>query len=182
MCANLFMVCRQWAAVISPISRMISAYYVTVRYTSEQRVCLLHDNYGKYGSARKCQWKCRRKYADDRVSSRQTIHKVVNKLISTGLDKQETKTQAPSAYLARKILMIQQPDLNIHLEYHWNVQLKRLTPWSESANELYRPSDRRLSAKWLPTSADRECHMVNVTDPYGRIICFLDRSRYFSIK
>jgi hypothetical protein len=23
-------------------------------------------------------------------------------------------------------------------------------PWSESASELYRPSDRRLSAKWLP--------------------------------
>jgi hypothetical protein len=29
------------------------------------------------------------------------------------------------------------------------------TPWSESASELYRPSDRRLSAKWLPTFADR---------------------------
>jgi hypothetical protein len=25
------------------------------------------------------------------------------------------------------------------------------TPCSESASELYRPSDRRLSAKWLPT-------------------------------
>jgi hypothetical protein len=25
------------------------------------------------------------------------------------------------------------------------------TPWPESASELYRPSDRRLSAKWLPT-------------------------------
>jgi hypothetical protein len=25
------------------------------------------------------------------------------------------------------------------------------TPWSESANELHRPSDRRSSAKWLPT-------------------------------
>jgi hypothetical protein len=29
-----------------------------------------------------------------------------------------------------------------------------LTPWSESASELYRPSDRRFSAKWLPTFAD----------------------------
>jgi hypothetical protein len=29
-----------------------------------------------------------------------------------------------------------------------------ITPWSESASELYRPSDRRFSAKWLPTFAD----------------------------
>jgi hypothetical protein len=29
---------------------------------------------------------------------------------------------------------------------------------------------------------DRGCHMVSVTDTYGRILGFLDRSRYFSIK
>jgi hypothetical protein len=56
------------------------------------------------------------------------------------------------------------------------------TPWSESASELYRPSDRRFSAKWVPTFADKGCHVVSVTDPYGRILGFLDRSRYFSIK
>jgi hypothetical protein len=56
------------------------------------------------------------------------------------------------------------------------------TPWSESASELYRPSDRRLSAKWLPTFADKGCHMVSMTDPYSRILGFLDRSRYFTIK
>jgi hypothetical protein len=56
------------------------------------------------------------------------------------------------------------------------------TPWSESASELYRPSDRRLSAKRLPTCADTECHVVSVTDSYGRILDFLDRSLYFSIK
>jgi hypothetical protein len=39
-----------------------------------------------------------------------------------------------------------------------------------------------LSAKWLPTFADRRCHVVSVTDPYGRILCFLDRSHYFSNK
>jgi hypothetical protein len=59
---------------------------------------------------------------------------------------------------------------------------KKQTPWSESASELYRPIDRRLSAKWLPTFADKGCHVVSVTDPYGRILGFLDRSRYFSIK
>jgi hypothetical protein len=56
---------------------------------------------------------------------------------------------------------------------------KQQTPWSESASELYRPSDRRLSAKLVPTFADRGCHVVSVTDPYGRILDFLDRSRYF---
>jgi hypothetical protein len=56
------------------------------------------------------------------------------------------------------------------------------TPWSESASELYRPSDRRLSAKRLPTFVDKGCHVVSVTDPFGRTLGFLDRSRSFSIK
>jgi hypothetical protein len=59
---------------------------------------------------------------------------------------------------------------------------KKQTPWSESASEIYRPSDRRFSAKWLPTFADKGCHVVSVTDPYVRILGFLDRSRNFSIK
>jgi hypothetical protein len=46
------------------------------------------------------------------------------------------------------------------------------TPWSESASELHRPSDSRLSVKWLPTFADRGCHVVSVPDPYGRILDF----------
>jgi hypothetical protein len=53
------------------------------------------------------------------------------------------------------------------------------TPRSESASELYYPSDRRLSAKLVPTFTDRKCHVVSVTDSYGRILGFLDRSRYF---
>jgi hypothetical protein len=70
---------------------------------------------------------------------------------------------------------------------HWMILVtiaidKKKTPWSESASELYRSSDRRLSAKCVPTFADRGCHVVSVTDPYGRIFDFLDRSRYFSIK
>jgi hypothetical protein len=57
------------------------------------------------------------------------------------------------------------------------VELK--TPWPESASELYRPSDSRLQAKLVPTFTDRGCHMVSVTDPYGRILGFLDWNRYF---
>jgi hypothetical protein len=63
-----------------------------------------------------------------------------------------------------------------------HLQTQKKTPWSESASELYRPSDRRLSAKLVPTFADKGCHVVSVTDPYGRILGFLDRNRYFSIK
>jgi hypothetical protein len=44
---------------------------------------------------------------------------------------------------------------------------------------IYRPSDRRLSAMLVPIFADRGCHVVSVTDPYGRTLGFLDRSRYF---
>jgi hypothetical protein len=51
-----------------------------------------------------------------------------------------------------------------------------LTQWPKSASELYRTSDRRLSAKLAPTSADRGCHVVGVTDPYCRILGFLDRT------
>jgi hypothetical protein len=50
-----------------------------------------------------------------------------------------------------------------------------LTPWPKSASKLYRLSDLRLSAKLVPTSADRGCHVVSVTDPYGRILGLLDR-------
>jgi hypothetical protein len=31
----------------------------------------------------------------------------------------------------------------------------------------------------MTTFADRGLHVVSVTDPYGRILGFLDRSRYF---
>jgi hypothetical protein len=49
-----------------------------------------------------------------------------------------------------------------------------ITPWS--ASELYRPSDRRMSVKLVPTFADP---VVSATDPHGRILGFLDGSRYY---
>jgi hypothetical protein len=51
---------------------------------------------------------------------------------------------------------------------------KKPPPWPQSDSELYRPSDRRLSAKLVPIFADRGCHVVSVTNPYGRILDFLD--------
>jgi hypothetical protein len=52
---------------------------------------------------------------------------------------------------------------------------QKQNPWPESASELNRPNERRLSAKLVPTFADRGCRVVSVTDHYGRILGFLDR-------
>jgi hypothetical protein len=86
MRGNLFVICQQWAAVISSISRsqlqLMINVSVMVRYTLEQRV-FLYDIYVKYGSARKCRRKFRRKFHDERGPSKQTIHNLVNELRST---------------------------------------------------------------------------------------------------
>jgi hypothetical protein len=63
-----------------------------------------------------------------------------------------------------------------HLRLEEREEYEIKTPWPESASELSRPSDRRLSAKLVPTFAVRGCRMVSATDPYGRILGFLDRS------
>jgi hypothetical protein len=48
---------------------------------------------------------------------------------------------------------------------------KQRTPWPEIASELYRPSDRRVSAKLMPTFADRGCRVVSarIPIPYSRL-------------
>jgi hypothetical protein len=48
--------------------------------------------------------------------------------------------------------------------------------WPKFASELYRPSDRCLSANLVPTFAGGGCHMVSMMDPYGRVLGFLDQS------
>jgi hypothetical protein len=58
------------------------------------------------------------------------------------------------------------------------IRIKK-APWPESASELYRPSDRQLSAKLMQTFADKGCPLVSLADPHSRILGFLDRSRYF---
>jgi hypothetical protein len=78
---------------------------------------------------------------------------------------------------------------NVKVEHKTCRQQKRIliephkqtkqTPWPESARKLYRPRNRRLSAELVSTFADRGCRVVRVTDPYGRILDFLDQSRYF---
>jgi hypothetical protein len=36
-----------------------------------------------------------------------------------------------------------------------------------------------MSGKLMPTFADKECRVVSATDPHGRILSFLDGSRYY---
>jgi hypothetical protein len=86
-----------------------------VRYALEQRV-FPHDNYVKYGSGRKCRRKFRRKFHDERVPSRQTIHNLVNELRTTGL--LIDKKQHFRRVLTEEKLDDIGADLNTHLEKH----------------------------------------------------------------
>jgi hypothetical protein len=68
----------------------------------------------------------------------------------------------------------------VHDEFYLSpFQLKKKkTPWPESASELYQLSDCRLSAKLVPTFADRGYHVVSVTSPYGHILGFLHQKTF----
>jgi hypothetical protein len=84
---------------------------------------------------------------------------------------------------------VQTPTLLRNFAYNLIVNLillcttkQQQTTWPYSASELYRPSDSRLSAKLVPTFADRVRRVVSATDPHSRILGFLDRSLFFSIQ
>jgi hypothetical protein len=51
--------------------------------------------------------------------------------------------------------------------------------WKKKLRDLSPLSDCCMSAKLESTFADIRCHVVSVTDPYGRILGFLDWSCYF---
>jgi hypothetical protein len=92
---------RQLSAPLAVCSQLtVRKQYVMVRYTlSNVYFSMTHM---KYGSARKCRLKFRRKFRDERVSSGQKNHNLMNKIRSNGaLNRQETKTLAPSAYWAK---------------------------------------------------------------------------------
>jgi hypothetical protein len=62
--------------------------------------------------------------------------------------------------------------------HEWKVLVPRVGLWvvvgnlrekkTYSASELYRPSYRRLSAKLVPTLADRGCRLVSAANLHGR--------------
>jgi hypothetical protein len=51
---------------------------------------------------------------------------------------------------------------------HLKQEIKKKLCGFSPQSELYRPSDRRLSAKLVSTLADRECRVVSATNPHGR--------------
>jgi hypothetical protein len=55
----------------------------------------------------------------------------------------------------------------IYLNYISESLIASKTPWPESASELYRPSGHRLSAKLVPTLADRGVSRSPRRIPYG---------------
>jgi hypothetical protein len=75
----------------------------------------------------------------------------------------------------------QQRDHISHLTETVGNMHTKLHGLSPRANYTYRAAAacRRSECQLF---ADRGCHVVSVTDPYGRILGFLDSSRYFSIK
>jgi hypothetical protein len=90
-----------------------------VRYTLEQHV-FLYDTYVKYGSAVKCRRKFRRKFREERVPSRKTVHSLVNKLRTTGLliDKKQKHK--------RRVLTEKLNGMGFRLEHTPRKSLKRL--------------------------------------------------------
>jgi hypothetical protein len=61
-----------------------------------------------------------------------------------------TRMKIRSKFRERYIRVGQREGLLYGLSSTWQTRrqlLKKKTPWSESASELYRPSDRRFSAK-----------------------------------
>jgi hypothetical protein len=92
-----------------------------VRYTLEYHV-FLYVTYMKYGSARKCLRKFRRKSRDERVTGRQTIHNLLNKLRRTGLliDKKQK-------HKCRVLIEEKVDDIGTRLEHTPRKSLKRLS-------------------------------------------------------
>jgi hypothetical protein len=64
------------------------------------------------------------------------------------------------------------------ISLHYVTEKKKLI-WPESMSKPHQPCNHHLSAKLVSTSVEKGCHMVSLTHPYGRILGFLDRSRYF---
>jgi hypothetical protein len=91
-----------------------------MRHALEQRV-FLHDTYEKYGSARKCLRKCRRKFGDERVPKKQTIHDLGNKLRSTGI-----LTRKKQKHKRRVLTEEKLDDTGANLEHTPRESLKRL--------------------------------------------------------
>jgi hypothetical protein len=94
----------------------------------------LYDTHEKHGSARKC----RRKFRDERVHSRQTVHNLMSKLRTTGplIDK---KQKHNLRVLTEKI-----DDTGGRLEHRTRKSLKRLAQETGVSNSIVRMATQFL--------------------------------------
>jgi hypothetical protein len=58
---------------------------------------------------------------------------------------------------------------------HEEQYIKKNIPWPQSASELYRSSDRSLSAKLVTAFVDRRCRVFKRRIPTAVISIFLER-------
>jgi hypothetical protein len=65
------------------------------------------------------------------------------------------------------LILSQKLSLTLYIAIYINIEHKIKLRGIYFASELYRPNDRRLSAKLVPTFADRGCRVVSATDPHG---------------
>jgi gamma-glutamylcysteine synthetase len=107
--------------------------------TLEQRV-FLYDTYVKYGSAKQCRRKFRRKFRDERVPSRQTILNLVNKLSLTGplIDKKQKHK--------RQVLTEKVDDI-ARLEHTPGKSLKRQTQETGVSTSIARRATKLLKLR-----------------------------------
>jgi hypothetical protein len=89
MLGNLFKIVsseQQLSALLTVCSQLqlvSSVFRHGAIYVRAKCICIWHLL--EYGSARKCRRKFRRKFLDERIPSRQSIHSLANELRSTGL-------------------------------------------------------------------------------------------------
>jgi hypothetical protein len=78
-----------------------------------------------------------------------------------------------------QLIIVTVVELYLHVLVCPHDNKNKQTPWpesSESASELYWPSDRLWSAKLVATFSDKGCCVVSTTDPYDCDLGFLDRN------
>jgi hypothetical protein len=120
---------------------------------------------------------------------------VGTRIFSTSLRPVLRPTQLPSQWVPRALSLVIKPpgrqgqenvELYIHIHIHQLIaetcinsphpEIRRNKAKNKNSmawvrrHELYRPSDRRLSAKLVPTLADRGCRVVSATNPLQSLI------------
>jgi transposase len=120
-----------------------------VRYTSEQHV-FLYDTYVTYGFPIKCRRKLRRKFCNERIPSRQTIHNLVNKLKSTGF-----LTDKKQKHMRRVLTKENVDDTGTRLEHTPRKSLKRLAHEILVSQSSARRATQLLKLRPYKTTAAR---------------------------